>query len=133
MSRCQEKARRMKIITKQYDLLKEELNSVQNKNEAVERDHSAHVKIVSDKILDKHEITLQEFILTGLERTKLVSMIYGVSRSIGEGLSYHKKSFNLRNETFIKPPDPSSSKSNKKGLNFYLVPDSNNAKVLNQS
>lgn len=93
MSRCQEKARHMKILTKQYYLLKEELKYVQNKNEALERDHIAHVKDVSDKTFDKHEIPLQEFILIGLQRTKLASMIYGVSRSKGEGLGYHKKTF----------------------------------------
>ena len=58
MSRCQEKARHMKILTKQYNLFKEELKSFQNKDEALGRDHIASIKEVSDKILDKHEIAL---------------------------------------------------------------------------
>lgn len=133
MSRCKEKARHMKTLTKQYDILKDELKYVQNKNEDLERDHNAPVKDVSDKILDKHEIDLQEFILTGLEITKLASMIYGVSRSKGEGMGYCQKPFNLRTKTLIKPSDPSSSKSTQKGLDFYFTLDFNNAKILNQS
>lgn len=38
-SRCQEKAIHMKVLTKQCDLLKEELRFVQNKNEAL--DHTS--------------------------------------------------------------------------------------------
>lgn len=80
MSICQESAIHMKILTYQYDLLKEELKSFQNKNEAFERNHIAPVKDVCDKNLDKHEMDLQEFILTGLKRTKFASTVYGVSR-----------------------------------------------------
>lgn len=58
MSRCQEKARHMKVLAKQYNLFKEELKSFQNKDEALGRDHIAYVKEVSDKILDKHEIAI---------------------------------------------------------------------------
>lgn len=35
---------------------------------------------VSDKSLSKHEMTLQNFIITGIERTKLASIIHGVSK-----------------------------------------------------
>lgn len=48
----------------------------------------ALVKEVSDKPLDKHEMALQEFIMNGFNRTKFASMIYGVCKSKGEGLSY---------------------------------------------
>lgn len=76
--------------------MKEEIRFVQNKNEALEKGHIAHVKDVSDKPLDEHEITLQEFIPSGLKRTKLAYMIYGVSKSRGKGLGYCKKPFNPR-------------------------------------
>ena len=39
MAWCQEKARHIKIFKKQYVLLKDELKTFQNKNEALERDH----------------------------------------------------------------------------------------------
>lgn len=48
----------MKILKKQYDLLKDELKSIQNKNEAIKKDHTALVKEVSDKPLDESEIDL---------------------------------------------------------------------------
>ncbi|XP_050897907.1 uncharacterized protein LOC127104796 [Lathyrus oleraceus] len=44
MRRCQEKSRHMKILKMQYYILREELNYVQRKNEAIEKDHSALVK-----------------------------------------------------------------------------------------
>lgn len=68
--------------------MKVELKYSQNKNESLERDNIALVKEVSDKPLDEHETTLQKFIITSFNRTKLASMIYGVSRSKGEGLGY---------------------------------------------
>lgn len=73
MGRCKEKAIHLKIVKRQYDLLKEELNYVQNKNEALENDHIAIVKEVSDKRHDEHEMALQEFIINGFNRTKLAA------------------------------------------------------------
>lgn len=46
---------------------------------------------MSDKPLDEYERALQEFVITDFNRTKLVSIIYGVSRKKGEGLGYHQK------------------------------------------
>lgn len=65
----------MKIFKKQY-----ELKSSENENEALERDRLALVKEVSHKPIDEHEMSLQKFIINGFNRTKLASMIYGVSR-----------------------------------------------------
>lgn len=131
MGRCQEKFIHMKILKKQYDMLKEELNNVQSKKEFLEKDHIALVKEVYDKPLDDHEMALQEFILNGFNRTKLDCMIYGVSISKSECLGYSQKSFNHRFETLSKPKDHSSLNSTKKGLNSYFVPAAENAKVLN--
>lgn len=58
MSRCQEKAKHIKMLTKKYDILKEDLRPFQNKNEAPERDHIYLVKELSDKTLDEHEMDL---------------------------------------------------------------------------
>lgn len=44
-----------------------------------------------DKPLDKNELALQNFIISRCERTKLASMIHGVSKSKGEDLGYHQK------------------------------------------
>lgn len=56
---------------------------------------------MSNKPLDEYERARQEFIITNFNRTKLVSIIYGVSRKKG-GLGYHQKSFNPRTNTLIK-------------------------------
>lgn len=86
-----------------------------------------------DKPIDEHEMALQDFIITGFNRTKLASMIFGVSRSKEEGLGYLQKYFNTRFETLSKPTNPSFSSSDQKGLDSHFVPATQNAKVLNQS
>ena len=75
-------------------------------------------------------MALQEFIINGFNRTKLASMIYGVSRSKGEGRDYSQKYFNAGFETLSKPTNPSSSSSSRKGLDSYFVPTVENIKVL---
>lgn len=85
----------MKILKRKYDLLKEELNSVQNKNNALDKDHIALVKEVSIKPLDDHEMALQEFVINDFNKTKLSFIIYRVSRSKGEGLGYSQKNLIL--------------------------------------
>lgn len=72
----------MKIFKKQYDLFKDELKAYQKNIESLERDHIAQVNKVFDKPLSENEMTFQEFIITGFERVKLASMIYGVNKSI---------------------------------------------------
>lgn len=70
----------MKIIKKQYGLIRDELKSFKDKIEKLERDYIALINNMSDKPLHKHELALQEFIIYGFERTKLASMVDGVSK-----------------------------------------------------
>lgn len=116
MGRCQKKVRHMKILKKQYDLFKDELKSIQNKNEALQKDHISLLKEVSNKPLDEREMDNQESLMNGFNTIKLASMIYGVSRTKGEGLGCSKKYFNPRFETLRKPIDPSFSNSAQKGI-----------------
>ena len=59
------------------------------RNEILENTHSFEVQKRSDKQSDKHETTLQEFIINGIEKSKLASMIYNVSRKKkSEGIGY---------------------------------------------
>lgn len=46
---------------------------------------------MSYKPLDKYELDLQELFISDFNRTKLASMIYGVSGRKGECLGCHKK------------------------------------------
>ena len=71
----------MKILKRYHDLFKEELKMSRKKLESLEKDHKALLDKASDKSIDRHEIALQSFITTCLERTKLASMIYGVIKS----------------------------------------------------
>lgn len=59
-------------------------------------------------------------------------MIYGVSRSKGEGLGYSQKTVNPRFETLSKPTNTSSLSSAQKGIDSYFVHVNKNEKVLNQ-
>lgn len=123
----------MKLFKNQCDLLKGELNFVQSKNEALEKDNIFLVYEVFDKPLDEHEMALQEFIINGFNRFKLTPMIYGVSRRKVEGLGYSQKSFNLRFEILSKLTNPSSSSSSQKGIDSYFVHAAENAKIMNRS
>lgn len=49
---------------------------------------------MSDKSWSEHEMALQNFTITGLERTRLAFMIYGVSKSKGEGMGYNERCSN---------------------------------------
>lgn len=90
------------------------------------------MKSMSDQSLDKNELTLQNFIVYGFERTKLNSMIYGVSKSKGGGIKFYQKPYNPRIDVLIKPSDPSSSSTYQKGLNAYFILVVENGKIMNQ-
>lgn len=87
---------------------------------------------MSDKPLDKNELALKNFIIYGYERTKLASMIYGVSKSKGGGLGYHQKPYNSRTNILMKPSNPSSSRTSQKGLNAYFMHAPEKGRILNQ-
>lgn len=110
----------MKIIKKKYGLIKDELSFSKDNIEIIKRGHICFVKDMSGKPLNEYELALQEFVIVDFNRTKLSSMIYGVSRGKRECLSYHQKSFNPRTENLIKPSDSPSSSSYKKGCALIL-------------
>lgn len=115
---------------KQYGRMKDELRFSKYKIDKLETYHITLIKDITDKPLEEYELALQEFFIISFNRTKLASMIYGVSRSNGEGVGHHKKPCNPRIETLIKPSNPFHSSSAKKGLYSQFVPTTD-AKVLN--
>lgn len=121
MDRCQEKAIHRKIIKNQYGLMRSELNFSKNKIQKLERNQIALIKDMYDNPLNEYELALQEFVITGFNRTKFPSMIYDVSISKREGIGYHKKLFNSRTKTLIKPSNPYSSSSVEKWLYSQFV------------
>lgn len=86
-----------------------------------------------DKPLSEHEMALHDFIINGLERTKLASMIYGVSNIKGECMGYNERYSNPKAKLFKKPSDPSFSSIAQTELKTYFVSASNKGKILNQS
>lgn len=48
------------------------------------------MKNMSNKSLDKSELAIRDSIISGYDRIKLASIIYGVSNSKGGGLGYHQ-------------------------------------------
>lgn len=60
-------------------------------------------------------------------------MVYGVSKSKGEGLGYHQKPYNPRTSVLVKPSNPSFSSTAKNGLYAHFIPAIEKGKILNQS
>ncbi|XP_050916206.1 uncharacterized protein LOC127131326 [Lathyrus oleraceus] len=133
MAKWQQKARHMKIIKMKHGLIIDELNLSKDKIGKLERDQISLIKYISNKPLDNYESTLQEFVISDFNITKLASMVYGVSKSKGHGIGFHQQPYNTRTKIFVQPSDPSSSSTAQKGLNAYFMPAVENCKVLNKS
>lgn len=58
MGHCQDKARHIKILKKQYEIVTNELKSSQIRNEDLEKSHIAEMKKMYDKSPDEHEVAL---------------------------------------------------------------------------
>lgn len=86
---------------------------------------------MSDKPLDNNELAFQNFIIYGFERAKPGSMIYGVSKSKGEGLRYHKKPYNPMTNVLVQPWNISPLNYARKGLYAYFMPATEKGKILN--
>lgn len=57
----------MKIIKKQYGLIREELNFSKDKIEKIERDQISLIKYMFENPLDKYELDLQECVISGFK------------------------------------------------------------------
>lgn len=110
----------MNTIKKQYGLIRDGLNFSKDKIDKLKKDQIALIKDMSDEPLNEYDLSLQEFFISGFNKTKFASMIYGVSRSKWEGFDYRQKSFNPRTETLMRPSDPSSSSFAKNGYTLNL-------------
>jgi hypothetical protein len=44
--------------------------------------------VYNEQVPPEHEASLQEFLINGMKRSKITSLIYHVSRYIGEGIGY---------------------------------------------
>ena len=63
--------------------------------------------VYDDKVPPEHEFALQEFLINGMKRSKIASLIYHVSRNRGEGLEFSRFK---DNPLFSKPSKSDNSK-----------------------
>lgn len=71
-------------MVKEHPTLKEYINELENKIKALEKSSEDN----DIKAPTKHELALQEFLANSIGRSKLASMIYGLSKNHGEGIGF---------------------------------------------
>lgn len=82
--------------------MKDELKSSKNKMDKLERDYIALTNNMSDKPLSEYQMAFLKFVNFFFNRTKVASMIYGLSRSKGECLGLSEQFVDLKSEIWIK-------------------------------
>ncbi|KAK2443928.1 bromodomain-containing protein [Trifolium repens] len=103
------KAGECKVLKKAYNNLTEKANEIIEQNESLKsRNEFMETHYVyDDKVPPEHEFVLQEFLISGMKRSKIASLIYHVSRNRGEGLGFlHFK----HNPLFSKPSNVDKTK-----------------------
>ena len=78
------------------------------------------------KPLSKHEITLEDFIISGIDRSKVVSMIYSIYKNNGKGIRFSE---GKPNEVNLK----SCCECIKEGLKTYFVLEVVESEIVIQS
>ena len=103
------KAGEGKVLKKAYNNLIEKMNIIVEENESLSSRNSfmeTHY-VYDDKVPPEHEFALQEFLINGMKRSKIASLIYHVSRNRGEGLGFSRFK---DNPLFSKPSKSDNSK-----------------------
>jgi hypothetical protein len=83
--------------------------------------------------LTKYDNALKELIIDGIDRSKLASMIYGVSINKGEGIGFAVESPFKKVKTPMKTKKTPCFESIQKGVHSHFVLDDEKPKVLNKS
>jgi len=80
-----------------------------------------HLKIMTEKgdnkLLSKQDVALQEFINTGIDRTKVAFMIYSINQNNKKGIGFTGGN---SSEVILKP----CSDNTKEGLKTHFVSES---------
>jgi hypothetical protein len=95
-----------KVLTKAYNNLTEKANIMVEENESLKNRNcflETHY-VYDDKVPPEHEFALQELLINSMQRSKIASLIYHVSRNRDEGLGFSR---------FSKSNPLSSNSSNK--------------------
>ncbi|KAK2456470.1 gag-protease polyprotein [Trifolium repens] len=105
------KAGECRVLKKAYNNLTEKANEIIEQNESLKsRNEFMETHYVyDDKVPPEHEFVLQEFLISGLKRSKIASLIYHVSRNRGEGLVFSR----FKNDSFFSKPSKEKKKKTK--------------------
>jgi len=108
-----------------------EIENLRLRNQILGEAQSSEIQ----KHSDKHEISLKEFIINGIERNKLAFMIYGVNRKKGEDIGYSEDEPLDRIHTLEKPNNAPCVDCVKKGQNLksFFLPEVSKTTSLNNS
>jgi hypothetical protein len=103
------KAGECKVLKKAYNNLTEKANIIVEENESLKSRNTfleTHY-VYDDKVPPEHEFALQELLINGMQRSKIASLIYHVSRNRGEGLGFSRFK---DNPLFSKPSNIDKTK-----------------------
>ncbi|KAK2381034.1 hypothetical protein QL285_068675 [Trifolium repens] len=103
------KAGECKVLEKAYNNLTEKANIIVEENESLKSRNTfleTHY-VYNDKVPPEHEFALQELLINGMQRSKIASLIYHVSRNRGEGLGFSRFK---DNPLFSKPSNIDKTK-----------------------
>ncbi|WJX67641.1 25S rRNA (cytosine(2870)-C(5))-methyltransferase [Trifolium repens] len=138
------KAGECKVLKKAYNNLIEKMNIIVEENESLKSRNSfmeTHY-VYDEKVPPEHEFALQEFLINGMKRSKIASLIYHVSRNRGEGLGFSPFKDNplLSKPSNIDKPKPKAVfvKSQSEVLDIpdsekLIVSEAKKSQVLNTS
>ena len=101
---CMKKSNELKIARKSYLIMFDEVDKLRaiNRNQqmmlqCMGQKHLALKQSISDGIpyepVIEHELAFEEFMWSGLDRSKLASIMSHVSKNEGEGIGFTEKSF----------------------------------------
>ncbi|KAK2382366.1 putative mitochondrial protein [Trifolium repens] len=105
------KAGECKVLKKAYNNLTEKANIIVEENESLKSRNTfleTHY-VYDDKFPQQHEFALHELLINGMQRSKIASLIYHVSRNRGEGLGFSRFK---DNPLFSKPSNIDKTKPN---------------------
>ena len=97
-----------KLLEHQNKSLPIQNENLKMRNEILEKNQLSNIKKI-DRPLAKFDNVLEEFIIGGIDRTKLISMIYGVSRNRREEIGFTIESPFKKVQTHVETKKPHCS------------------------
>src|SRR4030043_770616 len=127
-----EKVKELKLSKQSFSIMLDEVEKIKtiNKNQSLvmvfmEKKHLALKQRVCDGMpyepVAEHEIALEEFMWAGLDRSKLASIIYYISKNNGEGIGFTGRMFDRNGVSLKRNPNDSIPREDiLKGYKHYF-------------